>query len=171
MHATQHGVAPTVTTPASVLRNAACYLDRHGWIQGAYYDAAAVSFTPAACTVGALGMVCYGGPVDAPALNDTDPNWADFTCAQDYLDEYLSAVLPYDVDAYGYNDHPGRTRDQVIAMLTNAADAWDRVHPCHVCGASCSADDGPICTHCPQPAEASDGSANALDAVFGGDVG
>ncbi len=56
-------------TPAATLRATALYLDRHGWCQGSYYDATAVCFTPAACLVGAIGMVCYGGPVDAPALN------------------------------------------------------------------------------------------------------
>src|SRR5262249_43674072 len=36
---------------SSVLRSAATYLDRHGWIQGAYYDATATCFTPSACLV------------------------------------------------------------------------------------------------------------------------
>src|SRR4051812_31112411 len=120
MQATHDPVTPTVT-PDRVLRNAATYLDRHGWIQGAYYDLAATVFTPAACTVGALGMVCYGGPVDAPALNDTDPNWPNFICAQDFLDEYISATTGDADSVYSYNDTPGRTRDQVVAMLTRAA--------------------------------------------------
>jgi hypothetical protein len=117
--------APTVpipvTTVAHTLRDAARYLSRHGWTQGCYYDQTAQCFTPAACLVGALGIVCYGGPVDAPALNDTDPGFADFEAARDYLDSYLSRTLPYDVDCYGYNDHTGRTADDVIVVLTEAA--------------------------------------------------
>jgi hypothetical protein len=73
-----------------------------------------------------IGMVCYGGPVDAPALNSDDPGWTDLTEAVSYLDDYLSEVNPYDTDAYSFNDTPGRTRDQVTDTLNVAADAWDR---------------------------------------------
>ncbi|WP_449369304.1 DUF6197 family protein, partial [Actinoplanes awajinensis] len=62
-------------THSTVLRSAALYLERHGWIQGSYYDATSGVFTPPACTVGAIGMVCYGGPVDAPAQMFDDPHW------------------------------------------------------------------------------------------------
>jgi len=119
---------PDDTTPARVLRDAALYLDRHGWIQGAYYDATGGSFTPPACMVGAIGMVCYGGPVDAPALNYDDPGFASFAAARDWLDGYLCASLAYDIDAYGYNDHTGRTADQVLGILHGAAVAWDYTH-------------------------------------------
>src|SRR5438105_3512078 len=37
-----------VVTPASNLRAAALYLDRHGWIQACYYDQTATVFAPAA---------------------------------------------------------------------------------------------------------------------------
>ncbi|MFC8618830.1 hypothetical protein ACFT9M_20790 [Micromonospora purpureochromogenes] len=124
MHATQNQVTEQVTTPARTLRDAALYLSRHGWTQGAYYDQTATCFTPAACTVGAIGMVCYGGPVDAPAQMFDAPEFADFEAALTYLDRYLCEVNPYDTDTYSFNDTPGRTRAQVIATLNAAADEW-----------------------------------------------
>jgi hypothetical protein len=117
-------------TPANTLRRAARYLSRYGWIQGAYYDMTATSFTPAACMVGAIGVVCYGGPVDAPAQQFEDPNWADFEQAMAWLDRYLTqrhgqpdGATPY--TAYDFNDAKGRTATEVIVELLNAADAWD----------------------------------------------
>jgi hypothetical protein len=65
MQSTQKQVTSAVT-PARTLRDAARYLERHGWIQGAYYDLASTAFTPSACMVGALAFVCYDGPVDCP---------------------------------------------------------------------------------------------------------
>ena len=122
--------APTairaLVTPAVTLRATALYLDRHGWCQGSYYDQAATVFTPAACLVGALGMVCYGGPVDAPALNYHDPRFGEFDAAYAYLDRYL--LDRYELVAYEFNDARGRTADEVIAALRSAADEWDRTH-------------------------------------------
>ena len=106
-------------TAARVLRSAARYLERYGWIQGAYYDATAGSFTPAACTVGAIGMVCYGGPVDAPALNHDDPGFGDFERALLHLDRYL--LVEDGSTAYEFNDARGRTADDVIRTLRRAA--------------------------------------------------
>jgi hypothetical protein len=111
---------------ARIQRDAARYLDRHGWIQGAYYDTTAGAFTPAACLVGAIGMVCYGGPVDAPALNFDDPGFPDFEQALAHLDRYL--LDEEDCVAYDFNDARGRTKDQVIEALYNAASDWDRIH-------------------------------------------
>ncbi|WP_446213995.1 DUF6197 family protein [Micromonospora sp. IBSANI012] len=128
MHATQNTVAEQVTTPARTLRDAALYLSRYGWIQGAYYDQAATCFTPAACTVGAIGMVCYGGPVDAPAQMFDAPEFVDFEAAVTLLDTYLREIYPCDMGVYSFNDTPGRTRDEVIAALNAAADGWDRTN-------------------------------------------
>ncbi len=107
-------------TAANVLRSAALYLERHGWIQGAYYDDTARVFTPAACMVGAIAMVCYGGPVDAPAQHFDDPGYLDFEEAVLHLDRYL---LVHDgTEAYEFNDVRGRTADDVIRVLRQAAD-------------------------------------------------
>ncbi|MBX7264787.1 hypothetical protein KIF24_01090 [Micromonospora sp. Llam7] len=134
MHATQNEVAEQVTTPARTLRDAALYLSRHGWTQGAYYDATSGSFTPPACLVGAVGMVCYGGPVDAPAQMFDAPEFADFESALVHLDRHLDAVVSDDEyksgfdTVYDFNDAKDRTSGEVIAVLRAAANEWDRTN-------------------------------------------
>jgi hypothetical protein len=108
------------TTPARVLRNAALYLERHGWIQGAYYDGTSGVFTPAACLVGAIGMVCYGGPVDAPAQHFDDPGFLDFEEAVLHLDRYL--LVEDGSESYEFNDAKGRRVADVTYVLRQAAD-------------------------------------------------
>jgi hypothetical protein len=117
-------VADVSVTPARTLRATARYLARYGWVQGCHYDASATVFTPAACLVGALGMVCYGGPVDTPARNYEDPGWQDFDEALSYLNDHLSSRW-YATDAYLFNDAKGRTRTEVLDVLYEAAGAWD----------------------------------------------
>jgi hypothetical protein len=133
MESTQIEVTAPVTasatpdvTPAQALRAAARYLELHGWIQGAYYEPTATMFTPAACVVGAIGMVCYGGPVDAPAQRFDDPGFPDFESAVAYLDLYLVWRLRSNVTVYDFNDTLGREYEDVIALLHDAADEWDR---------------------------------------------
>jgi hypothetical protein len=132
MQSTQIQVTDTVTptaipavTPAQTLRAAARYLELHGWIQGAYYDPTATVFTPAACVVGAIGMVCYGGPVDAPALHFDDPGFPDFEAALAYLDRYASE-RGLGLSAYDFNDAKGCMAGEVIGLLNEAAHTWDR---------------------------------------------
>jgi hypothetical protein len=115
-------------TVASTLRSAARYLSLHGWCQWCYFDQTAECFTPAACMVGAIGMVCYGGPVDAPAQMFDDPGFGDFEEAVAWLDRWLNerygdGQTPY--TAYDFNDAKGRTGTEVIVELLHAADAWD----------------------------------------------
>src|SRR5262245_30238746 len=74
---------------ALTLRDAASYLRRHGWIQGTYYDTSTDAGTPAACTVGAIGMVCYGHPYDAPAQRFGRPGHDEFEATVSYLDQTL----------------------------------------------------------------------------------
>jgi hypothetical protein len=107
-------------TAGQVLRDAAMYLRRHGWIQGAYYDATSQTFTPAACMVGAIGMVCYGGPVDAPAQHFDDPGFLDFEEAVLHLDRYL--LVNDGSESYEFNDARGRTVADVLHVLRQAAD-------------------------------------------------
>jgi hypothetical protein len=106
-------------TAAQVLRDAALYLERYGWIQGAYYDPTATVFTPAACLVGAIGMVCYGGPVDAPAQHFDDPGYLDFEEAVLHLDRYL--LVEDGSESYEFNDAKGRTRNDITHVLRRAA--------------------------------------------------
>jgi hypothetical protein len=108
------------STSARVLRSAALYLERHGWIQGAYYDATARTFTPAACMVGAIGVVCYGRPVDAPAQMFDDPGYLDFEEAVLHLDRYL--LVEDGRESYEFNDAHGRHADDVLHVLRRAAD-------------------------------------------------
>ncbi|WP_127501204.1 DUF6197 family protein [Actinoplanes solisilvae] len=102
-----------------VLRSAALYLQRHGWTQGAYYDATTGIFTPPADMVGAIGMVCYGGPVDAPAQHFDSPGFLDFEAAVLHLDRYLLAENGS--ESYEFNDAKGRRLDDVLYVLRDAA--------------------------------------------------
>ncbi|MEV6493725.1 hypothetical protein AB0M20_34665 [Actinoplanes sp. NPDC051633] len=114
--------APAVEAPgtaASVLRSAAVYLERHGWIQGAYYDPSATVFTPAADMAGAIGMVCYGGPVEAPAQHFDDPGFLDFEEAMLHLDRFL--LVENGSQSYEFNDAKGRRAEDVIGVLREAA--------------------------------------------------
>jgi hypothetical protein len=106
-------------TAAQVLRDAALYLERHGWIQGGYYDATTGVFTPPACLVGAIGMVCFGGPVDAPAQHFDDPGFLDFEAAVLHLDRYLLAEDGS--ESYEFNDAKGRRLEDVTRVLRDAA--------------------------------------------------
>ena len=124
MQPTQTPVTDATVTPARTLRAAALYLTQHGWIQGNYYDQAATVFTPAACTVGAIGMVCYGGPVDAPAQHFDAPEFADFEAAVCYLHRFLSTEYGIET-AYEFNDANGRAFADVVRVLNEAADLWD----------------------------------------------
>jgi hypothetical protein len=114
-----------LVTPATTLRDVALYLVRHGWIQGAYYDATSGRFASPVCTVGGIGMVCYGGPVDAPAENFDDPGFPDFEAAVLYLDVYVSMLGEGRQTVYEFNDAKGRTVEQVLTVLHDAANEWD----------------------------------------------
>jgi hypothetical protein len=126
MQPTDSPVTDQTVTPARTLRAAAYYLSRHGWVQGSYYDGSATVFTPAACLVGAIAMVCYGGPVEAPAQHFDTPEWVDFEAAFAVLDEHTMRV--YGMDAYSYNDAPGRSVTDVLTDLHTAANTWDHRH-------------------------------------------
>jgi hypothetical protein len=102
-----------------VLCSAATYLERYGWIQGAYYDATSQTFTPAACMVGAIAMVCYGGPVDAPAQHFDDPGFLDFEAAVLHLDRYLLAEDGS--ESYEFNDAKDRRSEDITHVLRDAA--------------------------------------------------
>ncbi|GIH03390.1 hypothetical protein Rhe02_14570 [Rhizocola hellebori] len=113
-------------TVAATLLSAADYLERHGWIQASYYDNTAAVYTPPACLVGAIGIVCYGGPVDAPAQMFDDPGFPDFEAAMVFLDFCVVHATEGELtSAYDYNDAKGRTADEVICLLRMVAFVWD----------------------------------------------
>jgi hypothetical protein len=128
------GGFPVVLTPptpalpgvARTLREAARYLARHGWIQGCYYDMTATVFTPAACMVGALAIVCYGGPVEAPAEMFDHPGFADYEAAITWLDRHL--LDRHGVISYEFNDAKDRTAVDVLIELLSAAAMWERIN-------------------------------------------
>jgi hypothetical protein len=113
------GTGEAPGTAARILRSAALYLERHGWTQHAYFDPTATLFTPAADMAGAIAMVCYGGPVEAPAQHFDDPGFLDWEEAVLHLDRYL---LVHDgSECYEFNDVPGRRIDDVLHVLREAA--------------------------------------------------
>jgi hypothetical protein len=147
MHPTQIQVTDTVTpacaagipaaaaTPGAddsvrdVLLAAAQYLSEHGWNQHSFY-ADTHTANPAACTVGALSMVCYGYPAESPTLNYTHPAHRTFDAALYRVECYVDATRDDDdddeYDTSGvviFNDASGRTAAEVVAMLRDAA-AW-----------------------------------------------
>jgi hypothetical protein len=121
-------------TPARILRAGARYLAKHGWVQGCYYDQTATVFTPAACLVGAIAMVCYGGPVETPAQHFDTPEFGDFEAAYALLCAYVVSTHGAD-DPYEFNDAKGRLLEEVLLVLHGAAEAWDAQHlRCPECG-------------------------------------
>jgi hypothetical protein len=138
---------PVDITPADVLRGAACYLDLHGWRQGALYTddrhtTDTPSITPAACALGAIGMAAFGERI--PDNPDHRPEWRDYKRATNALDDYLAltgaknSVPVTDDDSTDsasvgdWNDAPGRTAAEVIAALNAAADDYERTHTAHL---------------------------------------
>src|SRR5262245_50373083 len=111
---------------AETLRAAARYLAEYGWIQGSYYDPAAEVFTPAACLVGAIAIVCYGGPNETPAEYPDTPEGQLFEATLKYLDAYILAL--HGLVAYEFSDEKGRTVDHVLVVLCDAADIWCSTH-------------------------------------------
>lgn len=136
MHATQPPPDPvdnTTVSPVTALRSAADYLDQHGWIQSEYYHCDDCE-QPAACTLGALAIACYGHPIADPFddLSDEGRNivdldhlnrWHDFMTVHHALMYCLNLGwdrLELSVDVW--NDTTGRTATEVTTTLRAAAD-------------------------------------------------
>ena len=138
MHVTQNQpdslASAEMTTPADTLRGAAHYIAVHGWTQGDYYDPYDNGPFPATCATGAISMAAHGRRTDDIEALSLDYK-SDYVRAVDHFADYLdrhtcdphapddTTVLPFD-----YNDAPGRTADQVITALRDAADEWDYHH-------------------------------------------
>ena len=76
MHPTQQPTADRSETPAAVLRHAAVYLWRYGWITDMFYshdtdNTNGQAVMPAACIAGAIRTVVFGQPVEI--LSDHAP--------------------------------------------------------------------------------------------------
>ena len=139
MKPTQKPATDQELTPAEILRDAARYLKRFGWIQGSYYNLADGSVNtdvyPPACAGGAIAVVSYGQVVDDPYGAYTLAEHDEFTRVWDFFDDFLTLINAQSADiddpdeertsVFGWNDTPGRTIDDVIAVLNAAADDWD----------------------------------------------
>jgi hypothetical protein len=121
---------PVTMTPAEVLRAAALYIERHGWIQHLFYGHNGPF--PPADVLGAIRIAVLG---DTQGLSGipSDPD----TILINRVQRYLAAQLDTDyttgdvaaLDVIGdWNDETDRTPDTVIATLREAADDWDRIH-------------------------------------------
>jgi len=128
MDAVEANAAPAVPTsavevdePRATLLATGRYLFTHGWIQQDYY-ANSGSLHPAACLVGALAMVSYGYPAEAPAENFSHPAFDTFEAAMCRLGGFLTHTYGRDLgDVYTFNDTPGRNVGEVLTMLHDAA--------------------------------------------------
>jgi hypothetical protein len=136
MHPTQNPAAdPTDLvdwSPAELLRAAALYLQRYGWIQRNYFDPVDADPFPSACATGAIRAAATGTPrMDRWATIDGDcdastrrtiygATWA----LADHLGIDTDTDLLVD-DIATWNDQDSRTREQVINALRAAADAYD----------------------------------------------
>jgi hypothetical protein len=125
-----------VTTPAVTLRNAALYVERHGWTQSLFFDLAHDGPFPPACAMGAIRMAVYGSTSLDPDTTDVDQQ-ALLTRANRQLAGYLDPDfgISEDDDPYSasdrigdWNDETDRTAADVITTLREAADDWDRLH-------------------------------------------
>jgi hypothetical protein len=126
--------AEPVPSPATTLRDAALYLERHGWCQESYFATTGVP-TPPACAMGAISIavhgyahaddIYYGRPDTNPAHPDlaTVVREAESVMADHLIrfGEVDSNVGPADFSVESWNDRDGRTAAQVIAALRKAA--------------------------------------------------
>jgi hypothetical protein len=126
--------------PSALLRGAAVYLCTHGWTQHQFYDLVADTDGPfpPACASGAI-MTCATGRCLATGIytldGDEDPETLAAIRALRVLAAYLEPDYTGDlyetsaIDVIGdWNDHDGRTLDEVIETLTDAATDWDTTH-------------------------------------------
>jgi hypothetical protein len=119
-------------TTGELLNAAAAYLDRHGWHQGAFYPERYTVPFPPACTVGAIRVAVCGRPMRF-LENLTAEQVRLIRAAERFLAGYLNDEFDSDrhipTEEIGdWNDHDGRTADEVIAVLTDAAHEWHWRH-------------------------------------------
>jgi hypothetical protein len=144
---THHDTPATVheQTPAQLLRGAAVHIDTHGWHQGCRYEMhAELNPTPPACAAGALCIATYGSAL-ADLIRWPEPTEAQWRALGEVYRFFACHLLGTDLGYRGdpgelldvyeeiigtWNDHDGRTAAQVTTALREAADGWDRLHPC-----------------------------------------
>jgi hypothetical protein len=136
MHPTQKPVVdPTDVvdwSPADLLRAAALYLQRHGWIQGNFFDPAEAELFPSACAAGAIWAAATGLPrmgqnatIDSGCDASTRRSiYAALWALADRLGLDTETEVLVD-DIATWNDDDPRTVEQVITSLRNAAADYD----------------------------------------------
>jgi hypothetical protein len=136
MHPTQlqPDTAEVDTTPARVLRDAATYLDRHGWTQSTFYTYRDTATMPAACALGAIRMAVYGYPVDcSQRLADAAALRLTIAAIQLLAEQIGVEIDPDDLDPVDeiaqWNDRSDRTRFDVVEALRTAG-----TEPVHIPG-------------------------------------
>jgi aryl carrier-like protein len=111
-------VNKTPTDIADVLDRAADHIETVGWWQGALYDHEQAISTPldqcAVCAMGALNVALHGTPHFARELQANEPTAHDVA---ELIEQGLDGVELAD-----WNDRPGRTQDDVTALLRRTAD-------------------------------------------------
>ena len=127
--------------PSALLRGAVIYLGTYGWTQHEFYDMTADTDGPfpPACTSGAI-MTAATGRCLAHGMctldGDEDPETIAALRTMRYFADWLDcesapaeAFPVSSIDVIGdWNDYDGRTRDEVIEILTDAANDWDTTH-------------------------------------------
>lgn len=120
---------------SQVLEGAADYIDQHGWVQGRYFDTWTVE-TPKACTSGALWLVAQRVIEEMRAVGDS--GFSDSGMLRNRAEESITQLLkdrdalppgfnPEQLDGQAFdtvvtwNDEAGRTKDQVVQVLRDAA--------------------------------------------------
>jgi hypothetical protein len=109
-------VVNTRKTAAEILTEAADLIERHGHCKGAFVSPDGRFCAGGAMRVAAGVMDRSGRTVDV----DLDAKWAALDVAAHAFRSHLGRVVAA-VDTITWNDAPGRTQDQVVAALREAA--------------------------------------------------
>ncbi len=121
MQSTQIQVTESVTSPADVMRGAAAYLRRNGWIRADLYLGSGSA--PKACMDGAIMLTCYGSREawESKQHELFGPVVDAYFAARAELKEYLATFMGGQTIWY-YNNVAWRTADEVVQVLDAAAD-------------------------------------------------
>ena len=124
-------------SPAELLRGAALYLWRHGWMRGDFFDLLDDQPFPRACALGAINICAHGRPI----LGSDDTAEDALTDAAIRAMRVLAGYLDPDYDTgdslhasaidivAAYNDQEHMTAEEIVDTLRKAAHEWDRTHP------------------------------------------
>lgn len=124
--------------PSALLRGAATYLKAYGWTKGQFFELLADTDQPfvPACASGAIVTAACGSNLSSFFNDADDPQITAAISAMRVLAAWLDVdcdSTPYvtsAIDVIGdWNDDKGRTLDEVLEALTEAADDWETAHP------------------------------------------